>query len=53
MLGAIVGAGIVYANYSHAIDVVEGGQRTLKTAGIFGTYPVWRRRLCSIQVVTQ
>ncbi|KAK7451225.1 Aquaporine-6 [Stygiomarasmius scandens] len=40
MLGGMVGAGIVYANYIHAIDIVEGGRhvRTLKTAGLFSTY---------------
>jgi len=31
---------VVYANYSHAIDIVEGGRgvRTLATAGLFSTY---------------
>ncbi|KIK61299.1 hypothetical protein GYMLUDRAFT_243493 [Collybiopsis luxurians FD-317 M1] len=40
LMGGIVGAAIVYANYFHAIDIFEGGRgiRTLKTAGIFGTY---------------
>ncbi|KAK7439535.1 hypothetical protein VKT23_017463 [Stygiomarasmius scandens] len=40
LLGGIVGAGIVYANYFHAIDIVEGGHgaRTLTTAGIFSTF---------------
>lgn len=40
LMGALVGAGIVYANYIHAIDIVEGGRhiRTLKTAGLFSTY---------------
>ncbi|KAG6876545.1 hypothetical protein C0993_002363 [Termitomyces sp. T159_Od127] len=40
LLGALVGAAIVYANYFHAIDVFEGGAgiRTLKTAGIFSTF---------------
>ncbi|KAF8998104.1 aquaporin-like protein [Cyathus striatus] len=42
LLGAIVGAAIVYATYFHAIDIVEGGHgvRTMKTAGLFGTFPV-------------
>ena len=42
MMGGIVGAAIVYANYFHAIDLVEGGNsvRTLKTAGLFSTYAV-------------
>ncbi|KAE9395432.1 putative aquaporin 4 [Gymnopus androsaceus JB14] len=40
LLGGIVGAAIVYANYFHAIDIVEGGRgvRTLATAGNFGTF---------------
>ncbi|KAI0344425.1 aquaporin [Trametopsis cervina] len=40
MLGGICGAGIIYANYIHAIDIVEGGRhvRTLTTAGLFATY---------------
>jgi len=40
ILGGIVGAGVVYANYFHAIDIVEGGRgvRTLATAGLFSTY---------------
>ncbi|THV05801.1 putative aquaporin 4 [Dendrothele bispora CBS 962.96] len=40
MMGGLVGGGIVYANYIHAIDIVEGGRhiRTLKTAGLFSTY---------------
>ncbi|KAG7095777.1 hypothetical protein E1B28_006481 [Marasmius oreades] len=40
LMGALVGAGIVYANYIHAIDIFEGGRhiRTLKTAGLFSTY---------------
>ena len=42
LMGGIVGAAIVYGNYFHAIDLVEGGHgvRTLKTAGLFSTYPV-------------
>ncbi|THU85965.1 aquaporin-like protein [Dendrothele bispora CBS 962.96] len=37
MMGGLVGAAIVYANYIKAIDIVEGGRhiRTLKTAGLF------------------
>ena len=40
--GAFVGAALVYANYFHAIDIYEGqpGLRTLKTAGLFASYPV-------------
>lgn len=40
LMGGIVGAAIVYANYFHAIDLFEGGNgvRTLKTAGMFATY---------------
>ena len=43
VLGGLCGAGIVYANYIHAIDLVEGGRhiRTVPgTAGMFGTYAV-------------
>ncbi|KAJ7597860.1 aquaporin-like protein [Mycena floridula] len=42
ILGGVVGAAIIYANYFHAIDIVEGGAgiRTLKTAGLFATYPL-------------
>lgn len=40
LLGGLVGAALVYANYFHAIDLFEGGKgvRTLKTAGLFSTY---------------
>ncbi|TCD66287.1 hypothetical protein EIP91_001578 [Steccherinum ochraceum] len=38
VLGGICGAGIVYANYHQAIDIFESGQRTLSTAGFFGTF---------------
>jgi len=40
ILGGVVGAGVVYANYFHAIDIVEGGRgvRTMATAGLFSTY---------------
>jgi len=43
LLGGICGAGIVYANYYHAINLYEGGTdiRTISgTAGLFGTYAV-------------
>ncbi|KAF8158055.1 aquaporin [Crassisporium funariophilum] len=41
VLGGIVGAAVVYGNYFHAIDIVEGhGVRTLETAGLFSTYAV-------------
>jgi len=39
ILGACVGAGLVYANYFKAIDLFEGhGIRTIKTASLFTTY---------------
>jgi len=42
LIGAWLGALIVYANYSDAINIFEGGngQRTLKSAGLFSTYPL-------------
>jgi len=42
LLGAWLGALVVYANYSNAINIFEGGngQRSLKSAGLFSTYPV-------------
>ena len=43
IMGGLCGAGIVYANYIHAIDLVEGGRhiRTVPgTASLFGTYAV-------------
>jgi glycerol uptake facilitator-like aquaporin len=42
LIGAWLGALIVFANYSRAINIFEGGngQRTLKSAGLFSTYPV-------------
>lgn len=42
LMGGLVGAALVYANYFHAIDVFEGGRgvRTMKTAGLFSTYAV-------------
>ncbi|THH09291.1 hypothetical protein EW146_g8723 [Bondarzewia mesenterica] len=41
ILGAWIGALIVFANYFHAIFIVEGGRDSLSvpgTAGLFGTY---------------
>ncbi|KJA24023.1 hypothetical protein HYPSUDRAFT_136846, partial [Hypholoma sublateritium FD-334 SS-4] len=39
IMGGIVGAAVVYANYFHAIDLFEGhGVRTLSTASLFSTY---------------
>ncbi|THH31170.1 hypothetical protein EUX98_g3006 [Antrodiella citrinella] len=41
VMGGLCGAGIVYANYIHAIDIFEGGRhiRTVPgTAGLFSTY---------------
>ncbi|KAI9512387.1 aquaporin [Russula earlei] len=40
LIGAWAGAIIVFGNYFHAIDIVEGkkGGRTLTTASLFGTY---------------
>jgi len=41
VMGGLCGAGIVYANYIHAIDIVEGGRhiRTVPgTASLFSTY---------------
>ncbi|KAM5541375.1 hypothetical protein V8D89_004929, partial [Ganoderma adspersum] len=41
LMGGLCGAGIVYANYIHAIDLVEGGRhiRTVPgTASLFATY---------------
>ncbi len=43
LLGALVGAALVYANYYHAINAFEGGSgvRTVPgTAKLFGTYAV-------------
>lgn len=42
IIGAWMGALIVFANYSGGIDIFEGGdgQRTLKTASLFSTYPL-------------
>ncbi|KAJ7099682.1 putative aquaporin 4 [Mycena epipterygia] len=40
LMGGLVGAALVYANYIHAIDLFEGGRhiRTLNTASLFSTY---------------
>ncbi|RDB19769.1 hypothetical protein Hypma_013200 [Hypsizygus marmoreus] len=40
VMGGIVGAALVYANYFHALDIFEGGRgiRTLNTASLFSTY---------------
>jgi len=40
IMGGLVGAALVYANYIHAIDLFEGGRhiRTLSTASLFSTY---------------
>ncbi|KAJ7636989.1 putative aquaporin 4 [Roridomyces roridus] len=42
LLGGFTGAALVYATYFRAIDIFEGGSgvRTMKTAGVFGAYPV-------------
>ncbi|KAG8892329.1 hypothetical protein FRB99_002799 [Tulasnella sp. 403] len=41
LLGAFFGALITYANYWHAIDLFEGGGRTVPgTAALFATYPL-------------
>ncbi|KAF7796448.1 hypothetical protein EIP86_007625 [Pleurotus ostreatoroseus] len=41
VMGGLCGAGLIYADYIHAIDIVEGGRhiRTVPgTAGLFSTY---------------
>lgn len=42
ILGGVAGASIIYANYSQALNLVEGGRnvRTELTRGLFATYPV-------------
>lgn len=42
LIGAWLGAIVVFGNYFHAIDIVEGGkgERTFKTASLFSTYAV-------------
>ncbi|KAG8698691.1 hypothetical protein FRC08_005763 [Ceratobasidium sp. 394] len=40
-MGAMTGAGLVYANYHRAIDLFEGpGVRTIRTASLFTTFAV-------------
>ena len=42
VLGGVIGAGLVYGNYLHAIEIFEGGSgiRTRATADLFATYAV-------------
>lgn len=42
VLGGVIGAGLAYGNYVHAINIFEGGNgiRTRATAGLFATYAV-------------
>lgn len=42
IIGAWLGALIVFANYARGIDIFEGGagEKTLKTASLFSTYPL-------------
>lgn len=42
VMGGLAGAALVYANYIHAINIVEGGSdvRTLTTASLFTTFAV-------------
>jgi len=42
LIGAWLGAIIVFANYFHAINIFEGqkGERTLGTGSLFATYAV-------------
>jgi aquaglyceroporin related protein, other eukaryote len=42
ILGGVAGASIIYANYSQALNLVEGGRnvRSELTRGLFATYPV-------------
>jgi Major intrinsic protein len=41
LVGAWAGAILVFGNYFHAIDIVEGkGKRSLKTGSLFATYAV-------------
>ena len=42
LIGAWAGSILVFGNYFHAIDIVEGkkGGRTLTTASLFGTFAV-------------
>ena len=42
VLGGVIGAGLAYADYIHAIDLYEGGRdiRTQATAALFAPFPV-------------
>ena len=42
LIGAWIGAIIVFGNYFHAIDIAEGtkGERSQKTGSLFATYAV-------------
>jgi aquaglyceroporin related protein, other eukaryote len=42
LIGAWMGAILVFGNYFHAINIVEGGKgnRSLKTGSLFGTFAV-------------
>lgn len=42
LIGAWLGAVLVFANYFHAIDIVEGGKgkRSPATGSLFGTFAV-------------
>lgn len=53
VLGGIVGAGLVYAQYIHAIDIFEGGRhiRTPATAGLFSSFAVRCLTTAIIQIV--
>jgi aquaglyceroporin related protein len=53
LLGALVGAALVYATYFHAIDAFEGGRgiRTAATAGLFGTFAVGLDLLSSLDTL--
>jgi aquaglyceroporin related protein len=41
-MGGVVGAGLVYGQYIHAIDIFEGGRhiRTQATASLFSSFAV-------------
>lgn len=42
VMGGVVGAGLVYGQYIHAIDIFEGGRhiRTKATASLFSSFAV-------------
>ncbi|KAF9045602.1 aquaporin-like protein [Panaeolus papilionaceus] len=40
VMGGVIGAALAYAQYHRAIDIVEGGQRTSLTAGLFAANPI-------------